>query len=74
MAGAGAVSVDALALCRRGVRNVLSHLGVLAPEMASPPKTPSPAYDLPGPNAYVLAADEGVFEPFHANGAPVSAG
>jgi predicted deacylase len=74
MAGGGTVSIDALALCRRGVRNVLAHLGALAPEMADPPERPSPLFDLPGPNAYVLATDEGVFEPFHANGAVVSAG
>jgi N-alpha-acetyl-L-2,4-diaminobutyrate deacetylase len=74
MAGGGGVSIDALALCRRGVRNVLAHLGALPPEMADPPKTASQVYDLPGPNAYVLATDEGVFEPFHANGAAVRAG
>jgi predicted deacylase len=74
MAGAGTVSIDALALCRRGVRNVLAHLGALPPEMADSPRTPSPVYDLPGPNAYVLASDEGVFEPFHLNGTEVRAG
>ncbi len=74
MAGGGTVSIDALALCRQGVRNVLAHLGALPPEMAHPPRTPSPVYDLPGPKAYVLATDEGVFEPFHANGAVVRAG
>jgi predicted deacylase len=45
MAGAGAVSIDALALCRRGVRNVLAHLGALPPKMADPPKTASRVYD-----------------------------
>ena len=74
MAGGGAVSIDAVALCRRGVRNVLAHLGALPPEMADPPKAASPVYDLPGPNAYVLATDEGVFEPYHANGTAVRAG
>jgi predicted deacylase len=73
MAGGGAVSLDAVALCRRGVRNVLAHLGALPPEMADPPQTSSPVYDLPG-NAYVLATDEGVFEPYHANGTIVRAG
>jgi predicted deacylase len=68
MAGAGAVSIDALASCRRGVRNVFSHLGALPPEAADPPPARSPSYTLPRPNAYVLAADEGVFEPFHTNG------
>ena len=73
MAGAGTVSIDALALCRRGVRNVLAHLGVLPPEMADPPKTNPPVHDLPA-NAHVLATDEGVFEPYHANGTTVRAG
>jgi N-alpha-acetyl-L-2,4-diaminobutyrate deacetylase len=74
MAGGGTVSMDALAICRRGVRNVLAHLGSLPPEMSDPPQTSSPIYDLPGSNAYVLATDEGVFEPFHANGTVVRAG
>ncbi len=74
MAGSGTVSIDVLALCRRGVRNVLAHLGALPPERADLPRTPSPVYYLPGPNAYVLATDEGVFEPFHANGTKVRAG
>ena len=73
MAGGGGVSLDAVALCRRGVRNVLAHLGVLPAEMADPPKAASPVYELPA-NAYVLATDEGVFEPYHANGATVRAG
>ena len=74
MAGSGTVSIDALALCRRGVRNVLAHLGALPPEMADLPQVPSPVYHLPGPSAYVLATDEGVFEPFHANGTIARAG
>ncbi|MDQ2803663.1 MAG: succinylglutamate desuccinylase/aspartoacylase family protein [Pseudomonadota bacterium] len=74
MAGGGTVSIDALAVCRRGVRNVLAHLRVLPPAVASPPGAPSPLYDIPGPGAYVLASDEGVFEPFHRNGTQVHAG
>jgi len=74
MAGGGAVSIEALRLCRRGVRNVLAHLGALAPEKADPPGTPTPIYELAGPSAYVLASDEGVFEPYHENGATVRAG
>jgi len=74
MAGAGTVSIEALKLCRRGVRNVLAHLGVLPPEMADPPKAPTPIYELASPSAYVLATDEGVFEPHHENGDEVRAG
>lgn len=74
MAGGGTVSIDAVALCRRGVRNVLAHLGALSPEIADPPSMSSPVYDLSGPDAHVLATEEGVFEPFHDNGTTVSAG
>ena len=36
MGGGGTVSPEALAICRRGVRNVLAHLGLLPPERAEP--------------------------------------
>jgi N2-acetyl-L-2,4-diaminobutanoate deacetylase len=74
MAGGGTVSIDALALCRRGVRNVLAHLGVLPPEKIAPRKSESQLLELPGANAFVYASMDGIFEPFHANGRKVSAG
>jgi predicted deacylase len=58
LAGGGAVSIDALAMCRRGL-----------PSLKRPPM-----YEVVAPKAYVLANETGVFEPFHANGAEVSAG
>jgi len=74
MAGGGAVSLEALAICRRGVRNVLDHLGVVPLERPEP-KGPEPAIlELPGASAYVYATLDGVFEPFHANGTAVRAG
>jgi N-alpha-acetyl-L-2,4-diaminobutyrate deacetylase len=74
MAGGGTVSIDALKICRRGVRNVLAHFGVLAPEEAEPPRASGPLLELPGTAAYVFASADGVFEPFHAKGHEVSAG
>ena len=73
MGGGGTVSLDALHICRRGVRNVLAHFGVLPSSMATPPDT-STILELPGGKAYVFASMEGVFEPFHQNGEKVSAG
>ncbi|PZO80931.1 MAG: succinylglutamate desuccinylase [Mesorhizobium amorphae] len=73
MAGAGSVSIEALALCRRGVRNVLAHLGVLSTEFASPPAHEPRLYAL-GPKAHLIAEDDGVFEPLHPLGAEVKAG
>lgn len=73
MRGCGTVSLDALEICRRGVRNVLVHLGVLE-GMPPPVRDDRPVLELRGPSAYVYATAEGIFEPFHANGERVSAG
>jgi predicted deacylase len=74
MGGGGTVSLDALQICRRGVRNVLAHLGVLSPDAASSPRGDGRIFELPGAQAYVFAGMDGVFEPFHKNGAEVRAG
>lgn len=74
MAGAGTVSLDALGICRRGIRNVLSHFGVLPPSGAPPKAQPENILRIPGHDGYVLATTDGVFEPFHALGSSVHAG
>lgn len=74
MAGCGTVSIEALGICRRGVRNVLAHLGVLPCEMAVPPGETGQILELAGPSAYVLSPMDGIFEPFHAKGTRVQAG
>jgi len=74
MAGGGTVSPDALALCRRGVRNVLAHLGVLPPQAQEPRRSDGRLFELPGTSAYVYATMEGIFEPFHHHGREVRAG
>jgi N2-acetyl-L-2,4-diaminobutanoate deacetylase len=74
MRGGGTVSLDALDICRRGVANVLAHLGLLECEGGPPRQDDRPVLELAGPAAYVYATGDGVFEPFHANGTVVSAG
>jgi len=74
MAGAGTVSIDALEICRRGVRNVLAHFGVLDGATATPPAKPDAILRIPGHDGYVFATSAGVFEPFHALGAEVESG
>lgn len=74
MAGAGRVSLDALAICRRGVRNVLAHLRVLEAKHAVRRTGDGTILELPGSKAYVFATADGVFEPFHENGRNVTAG
>jgi predicted deacylase len=74
MAGAGTVSIDALAICRRGVRNVLGHLGILPPAgKPAAPQVPN-LLRIPGRHGFVLATMNGVFEPFQALGAQVHEG
>lgn len=74
MAGAGTVSPDAVRVCRRGVRNVLHHLGVVENQDAEGWGGESrPLFTL-GPSAHVLAEHGGVFEPFHTLGTEVRAG
>ncbi len=74
MAGGGGVSREALALCRRGVRNVLVHLGVLPERFADPATGKDRVLDLPGAGSYVYATMDGIFEAFDPLGAEVRAG
>ncbi|MBB4053643.1 putative deacylase [Devosia subaequoris] len=73
MAGGGTVSIDALALCRRGIRNVLAHVGVLPASAASQVEKASKLYELTA-LAHVISEDDGVFEPMHRLGTEVVAG
>jgi N-alpha-acetyl-L-2,4-diaminobutyrate deacetylase len=74
LCGAGRVSSEALNICRRGVRNVLAHLGVLDGAPHLPASSVKQVLELRGTAAYVYAPSEGVLETFHALGAKVSAG
>ncbi|MBL8582773.1 MAG: succinylglutamate desuccinylase/aspartoacylase family protein [Rhizobiaceae bacterium] len=74
MGGGGTVSLDALGVCRRGVRNLLAHWGVLAPTSGPITARAENILRIPGHDGYVLAATDGVFEPFHALGSEVRAG
>ena len=73
MGGGGTVSLGALKVCRQGVTNVLSHLGILA-EGASCSETERRVLAIPGPSGYVFASSDGVFEAFHPLGSEVHAG
>ena len=74
MGGGGGVSVEALAICRRGVRKVLSHLGILRGVHAPHSRADGRILELPGASAYVFATIDGIFEPFHELGREVRAG
>jgi predicted deacylase len=74
MSGGGTVSIDALEICRRGVRNVLVHLGVLDERHRSPPEHDGTILELPGSDAFVFATMDGIFEPLHKLGTAVRKG
>ncbi|HSE74964.1 MAG TPA: succinylglutamate desuccinylase/aspartoacylase family protein [Dongiaceae bacterium] len=74
LGGGGRVSIEALRICRRGVRNVLAHLEVIDRKHQSVENPDTPTFELKGASAYVYASAEGIFEPFHLLGTRVSAG
>jgi predicted deacylase len=74
LGGGGRVSIEALRICRRGVRNVLAHLEVIDRKHQSVENRDTPTFELKGTSAYVYASAEGIFEPFHLLGTRVSAG
>jgi hypothetical protein len=74
LGGGGRVSIDALRICRRGIRNVLAHLGVIDAKHQTVENLDNPTFELKGTSAYVYATIEGIFEPFHVLGTRVSAG
>lgn len=74
MAGAGTVSLDALAVCRRGVRNLLAHFGVVAPQACETTRPGNRILAIPGADGFVLATTDGVFEPAHPLGTAIRAG
>lgn len=62
LGGSGTVTPAGLAITERGVRNVLVHLGILPAEDAVPvPETHF--LDVRGPEMYLYAPENGVFEP-----------
>src|SRR5262245_60121019 len=62
LGGGGTVRPDVLNLCRRGIRNVLAHLGVLPAHRRSPTcHEDRPIFELPGSSAFVYATADGIF-------------
>jgi predicted deacylase len=74
LCGAGRVSSEALEVCRRGVRNVLKHLGVLEGPLQQSRQAEKQILELKGSTAYVYAPTDGVLETFHPLGSRVRAG
>lgn len=74
MAGGGLVSQDALAICRRGIRNVLKHAGILKGEVEVAAGANARVLKVPGAEGYIISDEDGVFEPISELGAVVKKG
>lgn len=72
--GGGSVSIDGTRRVKRGLKNLLAHVGVMDASHAEPPAEPTAIYRVRGRDDYVYAPDRGVFEPFHELGSMVEAG
>jgi predicted deacylase len=79
LAGAGTVSVEALALAEAGIWNLMKYFGVLVAEQPAP-RHPRPKpvamrlTEITGPEAYVYATGSAIFEPAFRLGDEVLAG
>lgn len=73
MAGTGTVTPEAMRICRRGVHNVLRHLGVLEGDLEKGPDAAG-FHTIAGTSSYVMASEAGIFEPYHELGAAVREG
>jgi len=74
LGGAGAVNASGLAIAERGLRNLLVHLGILGKEHWEDPPAATRFLDVRGPEMYVYAPENGVFEPLVELGDTVAVG
>lgn len=74
LGGGGTVSLDALRIVEDGLRRALAHIGVLPPRPDLAPPAPTRMMEVGGPEYYVYAPDDGVFEALAELGDMVDAG
>lgn len=73
LGGGGTLSVQTVAVADRGVRNILSHFGVLE-DAPAPSVEPTRLMEVPDTDCYVAAGHDGLFEPLFEVGDSVAAG
>ena len=64
LSGGSAVTIDALEVAERGVRNLLGHFGVLRDASGRRGGATQRLVEVPHEDAYVVAPEDGVYEPF----------
>jgi len=73
LGGAGALTVETLRVTERGIANLLAHIGLVEGEIERP-ESATRMMETPEVGAFVVADDDGVFEPFVELGDDVEAG
>jgi predicted deacylase len=73
LGGAGTVTPAAVDMARRGVRNLLVHLGIMPAGALVPSPVPTRVLGV-APDGFLYAPENGVFEPLAAPGDMVVAG
>jgi N2-acetyl-L-2,4-diaminobutanoate deacetylase len=71
LGGGGTATARSIAIARKGTRNFLIHVGILAGE---PERGPSIELDMPGADCFVFAEHDGLIEPLADLGAGVERG
>ncbi len=74
LGGAGTVTPAALAIAERGLNNLLVHAGILPPERQIHVGGKTRVFEVGGPDYFVYASQEGVFEPLVELGDTVAKG
>jgi uncharacterized protein len=74
LGGGGTLSPGALKLAEDGLRRLLRHISVLAPDYAVAEARPTRLMEVGGPDYYVYSPESGVFEPYVELGTAVEGG
>ncbi len=74
LGGTGTLTPAGLAIAERGLRNLLVHLGILPRDEWREPPAPTRFLDVRGPEMYVYAPENGLFEPLVELGEEVAPG
>jgi len=74
LGGAGSVDVEGVRIAERGLNNVMVHAGILPKAAYIAPEQPMRLLELGGPEYFVYATENGIFEPLAQLGDVVVAG
>ena len=77
LGGAGIVSKQVVHIAERGVMNLLKHFGLVEGEIITPEQEgepPSRLVEIMDPECYVMAPDDGIYEPFVELGDAIATG